>query len=419
MRLLSPRSLLLLPLLLLPAIRSHASGRPLTLDEAVQRGVARAPLVRAGRDAIAASRAQADRAGRLPDPSMSVGVANYPVTAPDALRWGAEPMSMRTVGLTQAIPSEAMRAAQRRRADSSVDVAIASRAVTVESTEQRVADAWIAVWTEGQRQSELVALRDESALAVQIARARLRGGEGSATDVLAAQAAALTLENRIDAVNAAWRAARAELQRWVGSDAPSVGDAPNFARLPQTPAALEENVDRQVPMRVWRARESAAAAAVAEARAAKRPDWSIGVTYGNRGPGRSDMVSLQFSVSLPVFTRHRQDAGVSAADDEWRAIQASHDDARRAQRAAVAARLAAWRGWSRQVDRDRDALLPLARDRARTALAAYRGGGSLQPWLEARRDEIDLRLSYVDAVAARAEQWAALAYLMPGQEELP
>ena len=412
---------LLLSMLLLlqwPVIRLHAAEVPLTLGQAVQRGVARAPLVRADRDSIAASRARADRAGRLPDPSMSVGVSNYPVTAPDAWRWGAEPMSMRTVGITQAIPSKAMRSAQRRLADASVDVAIARRAVTVERTEQRIAGAWIAVWAQRRRRAELLALREESRLAVQIAKARLKGGDGTVTDVLAAQSAALTLENRIDAVDAACDAARADLHRWVGSRASRLAAAPDFSQLPQTPAVLEADVDRQVPMRIWRARERAAAATLAEARAAKHPDWSVGIDYGNRGPGRSDMVSLQFSVSLPLFTRHRQDAGINAADDDWRAVQAEHRDARRAQRAAIEATLAVWRGWTRRIDRDRDQLLPLARDRARTALAAYRGGGSLQPWLEARRDEIALRLSYVDALAARAEQWAALAYLMPAQEDL-
>ena len=412
------RSLSLL-LLLLPAVRLHASEAPLTLVQAVQRGLARAPLVRADRDSIAASRAQADRAGRLPDPSMSVGVSNYPVTSPDALRWGAEPMSMRTVGVTQAIPSKAMRTAERRLADAGVDVAVALRAITVEDTQRRVADAWIAVWAQRRRRIELLDLREESRLAVQVAKARLKGGDGTDTDVLAAQSAALTLENRIDAVDAAREAARAELRRWVGSSANRLAAAPDFARLPQAPAVLEARVDRQVPMRIWRARESAAAATLAEARAAKHPDWSVGVAYGNRGSGRSDMVSLQFSVSLPVFTRHRQDPGIDAADDDWRAVQAEHRDARRAQRAAVEARLAVWRGWTRRIDRDRDRLLPLARDRARAALAAYRGGGSLQPWLEARRDEIALRLGYVDALAARAEQWTALAYLMPAKGELP
>lgn len=137
--------------------------------------------------------------------------------------------------------------------------------------------------------------------------------------------------------------------------------------------------------------------------------------YGQRAPGMSDMVSLQFGVSLPLFTRNRQDRGISAKQAQRDAIQADHEDARRAQQEAIARAAATWQGWNRQIERYQETLLPLARDRAQTALASYRGGGVLQPWLEARRDEIELRLSYADALAARGRLWASLAYLLPSE----
>ena len=143
------------------------------------------------------------------------------------------------------------------------------------------------------------------------------------------------------------------------------------------------------------------------------------MSYGHRAPGLADTVTLQVGVSLPLFTRNRQDRAISARQEERDAVQADHEDARRAQREAVERTLATWRGWNQQIARDEDDLLPLARDRARTALAAFRGGGSLQPWLDARRDEIQLRLSYADALAARAQLWASLAYLLPASETAP
>ena len=124
-------------------------------------------------------------------------------------------------------------------------------------------------------------------------------------------------------------------------------------------------------------------------------------------------------MSLPLFTRNRQDRGISAKQAERDAVQADHEDARRAQREAVARNVASWQGWGRQIERYQATLLPLARDRGRTALAGYRGGGSLQPWIEARRSEIELRLQYADALAAHARLWASLAYLMPSLETTP
>ena len=61
----------------------------------------------------------------------------------------------------------------------------------------------------------------------------------------------------------------------------------------------------------------------------------------------------------------------------------------------------------------RDTLLPLSRDRSRTALAAYAGGASLQDWLDARRDEIDTRIDYAEVLARWGQAWVELAYLLP------
>ncbi len=412
------------PLLLLffsaaPALAARGADAPLTLPAAVRRGVASAPLVMARGDDVDAMREEADRAGRLPDPSLTLGLTNYPVTHPGAFSLRADPMTMRAVGITQAIPSQASRAAERRLADANIEAATADRVASVQSAQVRIADAWIGVWAQRQQRTLLLALRDESVLAVDIAKGRLRGGDGSATDALAAQAERLTLDNRLDANDAALNAAQASLQRWLGDSVPPLAAAPDFAQLPLNPAVIERLVDRQAPMQVWRAREQVADAALAEARAAKHPNWSVAVSYGYRAPGLSDMVMVEVGVSLPLFTRNRQDPDISAEHAAWRAVQAAHEDARRAQQEAVAGTVAAWQGWGRQIDRDRDTLLPLARDRTRTALAAYRGGGKLQPWLEARRDEIQLRLSYADALAARAQQWAALAYLVPSTEQTP
>jgi outer membrane protein TolC len=402
---------------------AQTASPPLTLDAAVRQGVTRAPLLTARDADLAAMRDEAVRAGRLPDPSLTFGVSNYPVTDPGAFSLRSDTMTMRTIGVMQAIPSHAARAADRSLAAAQVDAAEADRTATAQSVRERIADAWIGVWAATQQRTLLEALRDESTLAVQVAKARLHGGTGSAADVLAAQAEALTLANRIEAADADLQAANASLQRWLGDASATLADAPDFDQLPVAPDQLEHDTDRQAPMQAWQAREQVADAALAQARASKHPDWSVDVTYGHRAPYLSDMVMVQVGVSLPLFTRNRQDRDISAKQAQRDAVESAHEDARRAQRETVARDVATWQGWGRQITRDRTALLPLARDRSQVALTAYRGGGTLQPWLEARRDEIALRLSYADALAARARAWAALAYLLPestpSSENLP
>lgn len=397
------------------AAAAQAAEPPLTFATAVQRGLARAPQIEARAADLTATHEEAARAGRLPDPALTFGIASYPVTAPGAFSLRSDGMTMRTVGVMQAIPSRAARAAERGLADAQIGAAEANRIATAQTVQERIADAWIDVWVTERARALLVELGSESTLAVQTTQARLRGGEGGASDALAARAAASLLDNRLEATDADLAAAQASLQRWVGPITGPLGEAPDFGRLPVSAQSLQQSIDKQAPMQAWAAREQVAQAALDQARAAKRPDWSVSAEYGKRAPGMSDMVSVQFSVSLPLFTRNRQDRGISARQAQRDAVEADHEDARRAQQEAVARAASTWEGWNRQIARYQQTLLPLARDRAQTALAGYRGGDVLQPWLDARRDEIELRLSYADALAARARLWASLAYLLPSE----
>ena len=397
------------------AATAQAAEPPLTLEAAVRQSLARAPQLEARAADTTAAHEEAARAGQLPDPVLTFGLANLPVTGQGAFSLRSDGMTERTVGLMQAIPSRTARRAERDLAGARIDAAQADRVATEQSVRERIADAWIDAWAVERQRALLLDLHDEAALATRIAQARLRGGEGSAVDALAAQAEVATLDNRLEAVTADRVAAQAGLQRWLGTPPGTLAAAPDFSRLSVDAERLASGIDQQAPLQAWAAREQLAQAALEQARAAKRPDWSVSASYGKRAPDLSDMVMLEVGVSLPLFTRNRQDRGISARQAQRDAVQADHEDARRAQREAVTRTVAAWQGWGRQIERYRQTLLPLARDRAQTALAGYRGGGPLQPWLDARRAEIELRLSYADALAARARLWASLAYLLPSE----
>lgn len=394
---------------------AQAAEPPLTLEAAVRQGLARAPQIEARASDTAAAHEEAVRAGRLPDPTLKFGLSNFPVTEPGAFSLRSDGMTMRTIGVTQAIPSRAARTAERSLATAQVDAAEAERVAVEQNVRERIADTWIDVWAIEQRRGLLLDLHDEAALAVRITQARLRGGEGSAVDALAAQAELAALDNRLEATDADLAAAQAGLQRWLGVPPGVLAATQDFSRLPVTADRLVSSVDQQAPLQAWAAREQLAQAALDQARAAKHPDWSVSASYGKRAPGMSDMVMLEVGVSLPLFTHDRQDRGISARLAQRDAVQADHEDARRAQREAVTRAIASWQGWDGQIERYQQTLLPLARDRARTALAGYRAGSSLQPWLDARRAEIELRLNYADALASRARLWASLAYLFPAE----
>lgn len=408
----------LLPLVAAVACASFAHAAevtPLTLDAAVVLAVRNAPLLAADAARVDAAREDRMRAGRLPDPELGIGLDNLTATGGGAFDPLADSMTMQTIGIVQRIPPRAVRAAQRAAADAQMLAASAQRTLAGADVRQAAADAWVSLWSAQRRLDLLEDMRGATDVAKRASRARLAGGTDGAANALAARAEAADLDNRIDAAQAGVEAAQAMLRRWTGTDA-SAADMADFAELPVAPATLLSQLDRQAPLLQWPAREASAQASLDAARAGKRPQWSVGVSYGKRFGSLPDMASVNFGMTLPLFAGNRQDRDIGARHAERDAVLAEHEDARRAQRAAVEQRLADWRGWTRQVRRFRDEQVPLAADRSRVALAAYRAGGSLQPWLDARRDEINTRLAYADALAAWGRGWAALAYLIPAED---
>lgn len=397
------------------AVSARAENQsPLTLDAATARAIQRAPLLNARRAQTESSRQEAARAGALPDPQLSFGIDNLAIQGRGAFTAGGDDMTMRTVGITQVLPSSDKRRAQRAMAAASTELAASSEVTTGLSIRQQVAEAWVMAWGAHHERLMLEELSHAWAEDATVAQARLRGGTGSATDVLAARMEALDLQSRIDEATSREAQARAALSRWLDATIEQpLADPPDFAVLPHDSSTLLASVDRQGPLLGWAARERAAAAALEEAHAEKHPEWSVGVSYGSRVRGLSDMVTLQVGTTLPLFTRNRQDRGISARAADLDAIQAEREDARRAQSQAIRAAWSRWESLGLQVRRHRDALLPLARDRAALALAAYRGGADIQPLLQARRDEIDHHTDYARMLDDYGQAWAALAYLLP------
>lgn len=396
----------------LPSV-AVASPSALTLAEALRMAVSRAPLIDARQFAVAAAREEAARAGALPDPMLTVGIDNLPVTGADAFDPDADFMTMNKIGLRQEIPSRAKREARVSLARQQVAEARADARAARLSVRRRTADAWIELWAAQRELAALQALAAQAELAAQLANTRVSGGGASVGDALAAEAARLEIDNRIETAQATCVAAQAEFVRWIGQDATvAASEAADFDELPHSQAELLGAIDRLGPLLPISAGVETAATAIDVAKAEKRPDWSLAASYGQRSGG-SDMLMFEVGIGLPLFTRNRQDRGIAAREAEYRAALAMREDMRREVAARIRAGVARWQGLKRQIALHEDALLPLAHDRSSTALAAYRAGGPLQPWLDARRDELAVQLSHATHLRELGLAWAALAFLLP------
>jgi len=395
---------------------------PLGFDAAVAQAVRVAPTVNARQAQAVAAREEAVRAAALPDPTLTGGVVNLTATGVDAFDFGADMMTMKMIGIKQVVPARAKRRALQSVADRRIEEAHALTAAEQLAVSRAAAQAWVNLWAAEREAGELRQLRSQTAIAVSVAKARLSGGTGTAVEALATRAGALELENRITGAEAQVRAARDTLARWLDltpEDVRIEGDPPDLMTLPVSEAVLLGSIEKQGPLLPWASREAVAEAEVTLARAQKKPDWSLGASYGQRSGGRSDMLTLEFSIDLPLFTVNRQDRGIAARRADLDAVMAQHEDARRAQTEAVRRLLAEWDGLRQQVERTERDMLPLAKDRAQIAVANYRGGGDLQPWLEARRDEIELHIEHARHLGELGRAWTALAYLLPSPGDPP
>ncbi|MUV13381.1 TolC family protein [Noviluteimonas gilva] len=395
-----------------------AASHALTLPEAVRLASERAPMLDARRAGVSAAQEEAARAGALPDPILTVGIDNLPVTGSDAFDASADDMTMKEIGLRQEIPSRAKRSVRQSFAARQIDEAQAQAEAEVLAVRRATAEAWIAVWAAQRQLAALQKLREQAALAAKVSKARVASGSEPVSDALATEAALLELDNRIEAARAEEMAAQAGLARWLGDATVEAADqAPDFDSLPMPEARLLAEADRVGPLLPVTAQVETAAAAIDVARADKRPDWSVGASYGQRAGGRSDMIMFEVGIGLPLFSRNRQDRGIAAREADYQAALATREDLRRQETARIRADLARWEGLKRQVALHEDSLLPLAQDRSATTLAAYRAGGDLQPWLNARRDELDVHLAHAEHLGELGRAWAALAFLLPSERQ--
>jgi len=412
LRAVRPRPSIVALFLLLASLPLLAETGALGIRDAMRLAAADAPQLIAQVARSRAAREDAARAGALPDPSLTLAIDNLPIDGSDALSLGADMMTMRRIGLMQEWPSRRKRDARRAAANAAVDESLAGEAAMQAGVEREAALAWLARWSSERQLQLLDALEDEARRAADVAEARLSGGDGSTLQALAARQQAAELETRRIALAAEREAAIAALARWIGAAAtmPLATD-PDFGSLPVPIERLRTALDRHAPVQLAAARSARAERGIALAEADKRPDLSFGVGYGFRS-GRDDMLMLEIGIGLPLFAAGRQDRDVAARRAEFDAAIAELDDARRLQRAQLERVIAEWQGLQRSDSHYRERLLPLARDRSALALAAYSAGGALQPLLDARAEEIELRMRHVEISAALGSRWAQLATLL-------
>ena len=401
------------------SLTAVATEPRLTLAEAQRQAISRSRALAAQDAASSAAREMAVAAAQLPDPVATLGINNLPINGPDAWSLTNDFMTMRSVGLMQEFTRDEKRRARAERFEREADKSLAEKDARIAAIRRDTALAWLDRYYAEAQVAVLAEQSRQAGLEIEAAETAYRSGRGNLADVLGARSALVTLDDRASELTRRVAAARIALARWVGdaSSAP-LAERPSIEALAFDPRTLDAEVGHHPEMAVLSRDEALAAAEVRMAETSRQPDWSVQLMYSQRGPAYSNMVSINLSIPLQWDRRNRQDRELAAKLAQLDQARAEREDKLRAHTAEVRAMLTEWESDRERLKRYERELVPLAGERTRATLAAYRGAkAGLTDVLAARRGEIEVRMQALQLEADAARLWAQLNYLDDGNHD--
>lgn len=387
-----------------------AQAAPLTFNAALDQAVNTSPALAAQRAQIGAVQSAAMPAGALPDPKLFVGIDNYPVSGPMRGSLTQDFMTMQKIGVMQEIPNADKRRARVEAATAEIEVAEAQNRMARLKVRREVALAWLNRYALERKLTLFDALGRESQLLATAVRAQIASGRAQPADAVMPKQEAAQLADRHDDLTRDLAKAKAELRRLIGpaADEPLAGEPPTFGL---DAGSLRLHLSRHPEIAAFGAAAHKAEAEVSEAIAMKKPDWGVELAYQKRGAQFGDMVSLQFTFDLPLFTRTRQDPNIAARLQELTRIEAEREALLRDHANELDSNVADYVALGRQLDRARQEWLPLAQQKVDLATASYQAGkAELTVLLAARRELIEQRFKLIELGYQRASSAARLYF---------
>jgi cobalt-zinc-cadmium efflux system outer membrane protein len=380
------------------AIAAPALAAPLTFQQALARAQSNAPSLEGKRLGRQASQAARTAAGALPDPKLSLGIDSFPISGPLAFKPSKDNFTWVKVGLSQDFPNPAKRRAQRSRADADITAAEADVALDARNVEVETAVAWIKLAFAEQRLVVVDKLQAGLDRLVRTTPNAVTAGTARPAQTLAGRQALAELDDRREDLIAELGRARAELTRWTGEVDPGiVGEMPSFS---VDKPSLRASIDQNPLLAPVEARIGQASADVRLAEAERKSDFGVDAAYQHRDPRFGDYVSAGVTISLPFFTRNRQNAAIAARQALVGQAAAEREAAQRAIAANLDAGLADHAMHHEQWLRSRLTLEPLARERVELETASYGAGrASLVEVVDAHIALVNAALTTLDREA--------------------
>ncbi|MDH3871247.1 MAG: TolC family protein [Gammaproteobacteria bacterium] len=408
-----PAALIMLPVLLSLPLPSYAE---LTLAEAEQIALGDDPAVAASQARSQALREDAVAAGQLPDPKLKAGLFNLPL---DSFDINQEPTTQLRLGLQQAFPRGATLQHRQRQGEWKATSEQAKADDESRKLIREVRNSFLELHYQLQAERVVTSTRSLFAQLVDITQAHYATGRVNQQDVLRADLELSRLADRATRILNDQEKARADLAKWIGSNASQTLD-PHFPALPDLPSKQElaAALEQHPVIQAESARLESHHQAVQLAREQFKPGWGVGLEYRKRfgdnpnGSDRTDMMAAMVTVDLPLFPAKRQDRRLAASLQQAEAAQLTRADRLRELRAMLDADYASWQRLGERAALYETQLLIEARANVQASLKAYQSGVTeFSTLMRARITDLDVRLDDLRLRVDRAKTQARLLYL--------
>ena len=346
----------------------------LTLAEALRISLDRQPALDAYARTAEASNEAAVAARQLPDPHLTVGIQNLPITG-DPFSFTADDMTMRTIGIGREQVRRSRREAAASRLVAQGEVSRAEQRLMARRIQREVMLGWVAVLEAQQKQALLRNLIQRLEARLEAMEDHVSTGRATPADVVAVRAEIGAARGDMAAANGDEEVGRSALARWIGdaADMRLAGGLP-ICRPPARSAALPV-IGAHPMLEVARRQNVVAERAIDAATADRRPNWSWSAMYGQRVGNRSDMVGFEVSVELPFNRSRLQNRRIAEASDLAAAARDRIEDTRRDLLSQFDRTLAQWSAAEARLNATTQETLPALRAAEQALEARYAGGG--------------------------------------------
>lgn len=389
-------------------------GSVLSLREAAARARGDQPTLLAFEREAAASEEAAIAARTLPDPELTVGVRDFPVTGRNRFSPTADDFTMYTIGVMREQVRRSKREAEAARLKAEAVVSRTEATAQERRIQRDVMIAWIDAVEARAKQRLLDRLIADLVVGRQTMEAGVPTGASTPSLALQAQAEIALAEAQQEDARGQEARARAQMERWIGAAAhrplpdiiPAL-EAPSMslAALAQHPHALVAQAEAQ-----------AAERAIDVAREDRKRDISWSVMYGYR-PDYGDLVSGSVSIPLRINKNRLQNRRIAEAAARADAARLRAVDAQRELGGSYGAALADYKNAEAQLAIITSRAIPSLEASFEAAEARYGAGqGSLEMPLVIVRRYVETAVESIEQQGRRARAAAELIYLT---QEIP